>query len=151
MKTQKIGLVLLSIWCCLEIAVAAWVTAMTFAGRAPPALLLVMPETRISSVAHEALAVINAQAAIANPCICAVAAMALVLAWRGVARGQRWTWWLLVGTLLPLQASAFVSDSFLGHRNLVANLISTLMLTAALALCGTGRRRAAGGAASEPR
>jgi hypothetical protein len=147
MKRQKIGLVLLSVWCGLEIAVAAWVTAMTFAGRSPPALLLVIPERRISSVAPEALAVINAQAALANPCICAVAAMALVLAWRGVARGQRWTFWLLVGTLLPLQASAFASDSFLGHRNLIANLISTLMLTVSLVLSGTGRRRAAGSAA----
>jgi hypothetical protein len=144
MKTQKIGLVLLSLWCGLEIAVAGWVTAMTFAGRSPPALLLVMSEARIPSVPHEALAVINAQAAIANPCIGGVAAMALVLAWRGVARGERWTWWLLVGTLLPLQASAFGSDSFLGHRNLVANLISTLLLVASLALCGTGSGRGAG-------
>jgi hypothetical protein len=144
MKRQKIGLVLLSVWCGLEIAVAAWVTAMTFAGRSPPALLLVIPKERISRVAPEALAVINAQAALANPCICAVSAMALVLAWRGVARGQRWTFWLLFGTLLPLQASAFASDSFLGHRNLVANLISTLMLTVSLALIGTGTRRAAG-------
>ena len=84
MKTLKIGIALLTVWCGLEIAVAAWVTAITFAGRSPPALLLVMPEARISTLDPVALAVINAQAAIANPCICAVCTMALVLAWRGV-------------------------------------------------------------------
>jgi hypothetical protein len=147
MKAGKVGLVLFSIWCGLEIAVAAWVTAMTFVGRSPPALSLVMSDAKISSVPPEALAVISAQAAIANPCICAVCAMALVLVWRGVARGQRWTWWLLFGTLLPVQASAFGSDSFLGHRNLIANIFSTLFLAGSLALCVTGQNRVAGRAA----
>lgn len=146
MKTLKIGIVLLTVWCGLEIVVAAWVTAVTFAGGPPPALALVMSKARISTVDPIAVAVINAQAAILNPCICVVCTMALVLAWRGLARGQRWTLWLLTGTLLPLQVTAFGSDNFLGHRNLSANLISTLMLTAPLALCGAGSRRTVEGA-----
>jgi hypothetical protein len=141
MRTMKIGLALLTVWCSLEIAVAAWVTTVTLRGGQPPALALVLPQPRISTIDPVALAVINAQAMLANPCICAVCAMALALAWLGVARTLRWPLWVLVGTLVPLQAAAFASDGFLGHRNLVANLVSALMLVTSLALCVVGSYR----------
>jgi len=142
--TLKAGLVLLTIWSVLEIVVAAYVTVMTLAGKVPPALALLVSPEKIPTIDANAIAVIHTQAAIANPCIIAVFVLVLALAWRCIAQGQRWAFWLLVGVLAPLQGFAFASDAFLDHHNLAANLASTGFLFAALSLCGIGLYRRAG-------
>jgi hypothetical protein len=128
----KAGRVVLSLWAGLNALVAAFVTLSTVMGRSPPALALVMDDA--SKVDPRALAVIQAQAAIANPLILAVCALVLVLIWTrpreyGVA---------LAATLVPVQAFAFVSDAFLGHRNVIANVVSTAMVVCGLALLRRG-------------
>jgi hypothetical protein len=122
----KAGRVLLSLWAGLNALVAAFVTLSTVMGRSPPALALVMDDA--SQVDPRALAVIQAQAAIANPLILAVCAMVLTLIW---TRPKEY-WALLAATLVPVQAFGFVSDAFLGHRNVIANAISTAMVLAGL-------------------
>ena len=44
------------------------------------------------------------------------------------------SYFVLVPTLVFVQLFAFVSDGYLGHRNLPANMISTLLLAVGLAL-----------------
>lgn len=56
----------------------------------------------------------------------------------------------LGGALAPLQGFAFVSDAYLGHRNLAANVASSLLLGLALSLCGAGLRRTRRAAATPP-
>jgi hypothetical protein len=126
----KLGVILLSIWTALNFAVAAWVTVATVSGHAPPALRLVMTDDEIAHVEPRALAVINAQAAIANPLIMAVCAFVLVLLWR--SRTERWAIVALGGILVPVQLFGFVSDSFLGGTNATANVVSTVVLLSGL-------------------
>jgi hypothetical protein len=125
------GNVILSIWAGLNTLVAAAVTATTVAGRPAPALLLVLDESKVADVDARVLAVVRAQAAIANPLILAVCALLMLLVWR---TQQTWS---LLAVLLPLQAFAFISDGYIGGHNLIANLVS-----AALVLVGLGLRAA---------
>jgi len=134
LKRNRAGAVLLSVWCVLNAAVALAVTIATLAGRAPPALALILSKDEIQRLDPRALAVVNAQAALANPCIVVVCALVLAIVWNGLMKGASWAWWTLAATLLPLQAFGFVSDGFLGHRNVVANLVSAFILVAALVL-----------------
>lgn len=127
---RKAGTVLLSLWAGLNALVALFVTVSTVLQRSPPALRLMLSEDEIRAVEPRALAVIQAQAAIANPLIIAVCALALFLLY---TRPPRW-WPVLAGTLLPVQAFGFVSDAFLGGRNLVANVVSTVLLGLGLLL-----------------
>ena len=69
MKRAKIGLGILTVWGSLNILVAAAVTIMTLAKESPPALRLVMSADAIRRLDPQSLAVVNAQAALANPCI----------------------------------------------------------------------------------
>jgi hypothetical protein len=127
---RKAGTVLLSLWAGLNALVALAVTVSTLLQRPPPALALMLSDAEIHVVDPRVLAVVQAQAAIANPLIIAVCALALFLAW---TRPPRW-WPALAATLLPVQAFGFISDAFLGGHNLVANLVSTLLLVLGLSL-----------------
>lgn len=46
-----------------------------------------------------------------------------------------WALPTLVAVLIPVQFFGFVSDSALGHHNVVANIVSSLVLLLGLALC----------------
>jgi hypothetical protein len=148
MKRLKAGAVLISIWCGLNAAVAAYVTVMTIAGRTAPALALVLRPAEVAAVEPRVLAVVSAQAALANPCIIALSALVLVVTWTSVVTASRWALRALAATLVPLQAFGFVSDGFLGNRNLVANVASTGLLLAALVLMDRGRLAAVRGGTS---
>lgn len=132
-----LGKILLTVWAGLNALVAAIVTVATLMGEAPPALRLVLSEAEIARVDRPALAVIHAQAAIANPLILVVCGWVIVAVWKGLQ--ERWVRLTLFATLLPLQAFGFVSDGYLGHTNLAANAISTGLLAVGLFLAG--RRR----------
>jgi len=137
MKRAKLGLWLLTLWGCLNILVAAAVTVMTLAKASPPALRLVMNDDAIHRLDPQALAVINAQAAFANPCIVGFCVLVLTMLWsnrRAPRTGSHFSYFVLVPTLAFVQVFAFVSDGYLGHKNLPANLVSTLLLTAGLTL-----------------
>jgi hypothetical protein len=136
MKRAKIGLGILTLWGSLNILVAAAVTIMTLAKESPPALRLVMSADAIRRLDPQALAVVNAQAALANPCIIGFRVLALTMLWsnRRPPKGSRFSGYVLVPTLLFVQVFAFVSDGYLGHKNLPANLVSTLLLAVGLTL-----------------
>jgi hypothetical protein len=134
MRSLKTGAVLLSIWSGLNLLVAVAVTGTTLAGHTPPALSLALTGAEIERVDAKILAVVNAQAAIANPCIAALCALVLVVTWTSLIAHARWAFWALAATLVPVQVFGFVSDAFLGHRNRVANVASSVLLAAGLAL-----------------
>jgi hypothetical protein len=137
MKRAKIGLVTLTLWGSLNILVAGVVTIMTLAKESPPALRLVMSSDAIRRIDPQALAVINAQAAFANPCIIGFCILVLTMLWsnrRTPKGGGHFSHYVMVPTLLFVQIFAFVSDGYLGHKNLPANLLSTLLLAVGLTL-----------------
>jgi hypothetical protein len=137
MKRAKIGLVILTLWGSLNILVAAAVTIMTLAKESPPALRLVMSGDAIRRIDPLALAVINAQAAFVNPCIIGFCVLVLSMLWsnrRPPQGASHVSYYVLVPTLLFVQIFAFISDGYLGHKNLPANLVSTFLLTIGLTL-----------------
>ncbi|MGC4117710.1 MAG: hypothetical protein QM765_24765 [Myxococcales bacterium] len=138
MKSLKVGAVLLSVWSGLNLLVAAAVTVLTLRGAAPPALGMLMTEAEALRLDPRALAVVNAQAALANPCIVALCAIVLAVVWTSLVARARWALWTLSGALLPLQAFGFVSDAYLGGRNFAANTVSSVVLLAGLGLCARG-------------
>jgi hypothetical protein len=127
---RKAGPVVLSLWAGLNLLVAAVVTLSTLLDRAPPALSLMLTQAEIRALDPRVLAVIKAQAALANPLIIVVCVWVLVLAFRDARAAVL----PFAATLLPLQAFAFISDGFLGGRNLAANGVSTALLVAGLSL-----------------
>jgi hypothetical protein len=139
MRTLRLGAVLLTLWCGLNLLVAAVVTVLTIVRRTPILAMLFSDGER--ALDPKLVNVIYAQAALANPTIVALCVLVLVIVWRALMTRHRWAFWTLVATLGPLQAFGFVSDGYLGNRNLVANMASTGLLAIGLGLCDWARRR----------
>jgi hypothetical protein len=142
MKIIKAGAIVLSVWAGLNLIVAVAVTVLTVTGGTPPALGLMLNDAQIHASDPKLIAVVNAQAALANPCIVAFCILVLAIVWTSIVPGVRWALWAVAGATIPLQVFAFVSDSFLGGRNLLPNLISSTLLAAGLGLCALGRTAA---------
>lgn len=136
MRSVKLGAILLSVWSGLNLLVGAAVTALTLASRPPPALAMVFSGAEIARLDPRVREVVSAQAALCNPLIVALCGLVLAIVWTSLVRGARWAWWALAAALVPVQLFGFVSDGFLGHHNLVANAVSTVILGTALALTG---------------
>jgi hypothetical protein len=62
----------LFLWGGLNLLVAVVVTATTLSGRNPPALSILLTAAEIHRLDGKVIAVVNAQAALANPCIVAL-------------------------------------------------------------------------------
>jgi hypothetical protein len=136
MRTMKAGALLLSVWSGFNGVVASVVTALTLSGRSPPALSMMFTEPEIPRLDGRVISVVNAQAALANPCVVALCILVVVVTWKGVVRKARWAFLALAATLVPLQVFGFVSDGFVGHHNIAANITSTALLAAGLTLTG---------------
>jgi hypothetical protein len=140
MKSLRASMVLLSIWAGLNFLIAFAVAAITLSGATTPILSLVLDDTELRTLSPHARAIIEAQAAIANPCICALCVAITAIVWTSLRARARWALWTLIGMLVPLQACAFASDAYLGNRNLIQNLISAALLAAGLGLAALAVR-----------
>jgi hypothetical protein len=134
MRSRQVGAVLLSIWSGLNLLLALGVTAITVGGGRPPALALVLTDSEIARLDPKVLSVVSAQAALANPAIAGYCTLVLTLVWRPLRQNHQWAWLALACTAVPLQVFGFVSDGFLGHGAVVANVSSSVVLLAGLAL-----------------
>lgn len=155
MNRLRIGAGLLLAWSGLNLLVAAAVTLLTLAGRDAPVLAMVLDDAGIAALDPRVLGVVNAQAVFANPCVVALCLLVMVLVVRGVRAGIRWAHTALVVALVPLQAFGFASDAFLQHRNLAANVVSSVVLVAGLVLArpvdaGGGRPQGSSGSGGNP-
>lgn len=132
--TRRIGLGLLTAWSGLNLALAVVIVmAMALFGRHAPALSLVFSDAQIRALEPHVVGVVDALAILGNSCIAGFCGLALAVVWRGVARGVGWAWTALAVTAGGIQAAGFLSDARLGHRDLIANLVSTALLAAGLA------------------
>ena len=131
---RRIGLALLSAWSGLNLALAVVIVlAMGLFGRHAPALSLVFSDAQIRALEPRVLGVVDALAILGNGCIAGFCGLVLAVVWRGVARGVGWAWTALAITAGGIQVAGFVSDARLGHRDLIANVVSTALLAAGLA------------------
>jgi hypothetical protein len=141
MRMLKTGAVLVSIWAGLNLLLALGIViSMAFLGRHPPSLALFVDPATVRQIHPQVISLIDALGMFANACAAAFCALALVIVWKEVVAGARWGLTAISVVAGFLQACGFVSDGYLGHRNLAANVGSALLLAVGLALCAAGRR-----------
>ncbi len=141
-NTLRIGAVLLSVWTGLNLLLAAAIlVGLTVLHKNAPAVSILFSDAAIKSMDPKALATINALGVFGNACAAGMCLLALVITWTALAARARWAFWVLVAALAPVQALGFASDGLLGHRNLIANVVSSVILVAGLSLSDHGRRQ----------
>ena len=140
MTRLRLGAALVSLWAGVNLLLALGiVAAMVVLGRSPPSLLLYVTEAERAATPAASLALIHALAVLFNGCAAAFCALVLAAIWKGLVARVRWVFVPVCSTTAFVQACGFASDAYLGHRNLAANVASTLVLAAGLALCATAR------------
>lgn len=135
MNTLKIGGTLVSVWTGFNLLLAvAILIAITAFGRNAPGLSILLTDEEIQQLHPNVLATMNGIAVLANACIAALCMLALVVTRTALQVRARWALWSLAGALGGVQTFGYVSDAYFGHRNLVANLVSTAVLGVGLVL-----------------
>jgi hypothetical protein len=135
----RTGAILLSLWTGFNLVLALGILFMLLVlGKNAPCLLILYDDLRAVGMDPRALATINALAVVFNACAAAICALSLAVIWVALARRAVWAFWALAGCLLFLQAAGFASDTFLAHRNLVVNVVSSSLLLLGFAAAAMG-------------
>lgn len=136
---RRVGLGLLLTWSGLNLLLALGiVVAIAALGQHPPGLRILLTPERIAALPPDVLGTFDALGILANAVIAGFCGLVVVVVRRGVAAGERWAWWAVAVTTVFVQANGFVSDAFLEHRDLVPNLVSTVLLLTGLGLTRPG-------------
>ncbi|HEY2713657.1 MAG TPA: hypothetical protein VGI60_14175 [Chthoniobacterales bacterium] len=117
------------------------VAAMLLFGTNAPSLFILFSKPEIAALDPKALATINGLAVFANACAAAFCVMALALIWRALCHGEIWCIRLLVACAIPLQGLGFASDIYFRHKDLPANVISSVILLLGLFAARTSMTR----------
>ena len=130
---RRIAFLFLGIWVGgnLLLAVGILVAMLAFGANAP-SLFILFSKSEIAGLDPKALATINALAVFANGCAAAFCVMALALIWQALKHGRVWCFQLLVVCAIPLQMLGFASDRYFRQKDLLANLVSSAILTIGL-------------------
>lgn len=140
----RVGSILLTLWSGVNLLLALGILAgLGLFGLDAPALGILFDPSEIARLDPKVLGTVNALAVFGNACAAGFCLLVLFLTWTGLARRSAPSLRILALATLPVQAFGFLSDSFLGNRNLVANLVSTGVLLAGLVLAGIALRRRA--------
>lgn len=130
----KIGRILLYLWVGFNLLLAlSIVSSMLFLGTNAPALYILFDSTSINTISPNALSTINGLAILMNSTIAALCGLSLVVIWKGLLK-IKWMFvslWLCLGFV---QLMGFASDTYFGNKNLLANVVSTVILEAGFLL-----------------
>ena len=135
----RIGTILLSLWTGFNLVLALGILFMMLVlGKNAPCLIILFGDLQATGMEPRALATINGLAVAFNACAAAICGLALSLIWVALRRAARWAFWSLVVCLGFLQTAGFVSDSFFHHKDLVANIGSSMLLLFGIGFAAIG-------------
>jgi len=138
---RRLGIILLSFWSGFNLLLAMGILlAIVFFHIHAPALHILFHAPEIAVLDPRVLATIDSLATIANVCIGAFCALMLYLIWFGIHPGTKHAYWIVLVSAGAVQIFGFVSDAFLGHPDLIANLVSTTILATGFILLGLSAR-----------
>jgi hypothetical protein len=138
---QKTGMWLVVFWLGFNFLLASGilVTLLLFRGNAPAVSILFNPN-EIATLEPRVLSTMNSLATLMNFALAVYCGLALWLLRLYFSQYQRNVWLVLVISLAVMVAAGFASDSFLGNKNLMANIVSTIILGSGLLLLQFGRQ-----------
>jgi len=138
----RAGSILLTVWSGLNLLLALGILAgLTFFHQNAPAIRILFEPPEIALLDAKVLGTVNALAVFGNACAAGFCLLILFVTWSGLAGKSSKAFWALALSSGLVQAFGFVSDSFLGDRNLIANIVSTGVLLAGLVLSGVAVHR----------
>lgn len=124
----RLGSVILSLWCVLNIVPAAFILATTLCGVNHPLLGVKLKEEEIATLSSDALAFINSVGLYANGTVIALSLLALIAIWAGLFRRIKWVFWSLLIAMVFYVIAGFAADFISQSNYYVTSIISASIL-----------------------
>lgn len=135
------GVIVITVWAAVNMVMGLFVLVnVLFLMPHPLISRVVFTEAELAQLTPKTTATIKSLAILLNASVVAVAVLVLMVAWMGLARGDHWAWWLLLGTLAFLQIMQFAGDAAVGTKTLPASVVMTALAVLGLVLAGVGLR-----------
>jgi len=132
---HRIGLFILFTWLIFNFVLAAGIVfGMTFLHINAPGIKLMFDDAAIQVLSPKVLKTMNAFAVLMNGSIMALCGLSLFLLRKALSKKLPWIFSAVAIAVFFVQCIGFVSDSFLGNRDFLGNIFSTVTLVVGLVL-----------------
>ena len=105
-----------------------------------PAVSILFSSSEIASLEPRVLSTMNSVATLGNCALAVYCGLGLWMLRTFLLRRDQHVWLVLLISLGVMVLAGFASDTFLGNKNLIPNIISTLILGLGLGLLQLGQR-----------
>ena len=134
----RIGCIILSIWSGIQFIASVMSLAASFIGKYAPMMKMVFTDEEISSIDSKVLGVTKALAINHNTGATIFSLFSIIIIWFALNNGQKWSFWGLLILGLFSHIIWFLSDSLIGNKSLVVNVILLLIFVIGISLSGIG-------------
>jgi len=131
----KIGAMILSGWCLLNILPGVGSLLFIWRGNHAPALRMLLTGEEIRTLDARALAAIDGLAILLNTLIVVYCGLVLLVIRKCLLKRERWSFFVLATGALILQAAGYISDRLFTGRNFLVLNLSSLILLVGFGLC----------------
>ena len=133
------GAIVISVWAGINLVMGLVVLVSVLLVTPHPLISrIVFTEAELAQLTPKTTGTIRSLAILQNASVVASAVLVLVVVWVGLAHGEYWAWWTLLGTLTFLQAMQFAGDAAIGTKTLPASVLMTLLAIVGLVFAGLG-------------
>lgn len=134
----RIGCIILSVWGGLHFIASALSLIASILGKYAPMMKIVFSDNEIEAFDTKILSVTKALAIMHNSGATIFGAFVLSVTWFVLNNAQKWSFWtlLLAGVLIHLMW--FLSDSFIGNKTFMVNVIFSILFLVGISISGYG-------------
>ncbi len=134
----KKGSIVLSIWCIINFVLAFVILGYVIVLKKDSPILPVaaFSEAEIAGLSARSIAALNCFTILYNSCSLAVSLLTWPLIRKNLLAGERWSFWLLVGTIGFIEAMAFLASSYIGNGRWQVNVIQSVLYLTGIGLSG---------------
>lgn len=126
---KRFALLTLTLWFGFNFLLALLITiSISFFHLNAPALLVYFNQTHIEAADPQMINMVNTMAVLLNAVITSYCGVVLVIIWEKSFLKASMFFWPVIVSASCIQIFGFISDSLMGHKNLGANLASSLIL-----------------------
>src|SRR5262245_9270638 len=131
----KMGAMILSGWCLVNILPGVGSLLFIFSGNHAPALRLLFTVEEIQMLDARSLSAVDGLAILLNILIVLYCSLVFLVIRKCLLRKEGWSFFVLAGGILILQAGGYISDRFFMGKNILVLNISSLVLLVGFGLC----------------
>lgn len=133
----KAGSTILSIWSGINFLLAALIlSSVVVFGANSPLLVMVFERSEIAGLDARVIASLNTLTILYNSCSVVVSLLVWLIIRNGLAAGEIWAFWVLLGVIGFLEVMAFIASAGVGNARWQVNVFQSVLYVVGAGLSG---------------